>query len=505
MDQKAALDNADEPGALNPFATKKQLPTGEPPHDWPIGVSMDQKAALDNADRPGPENPVVTCEQWRLTAPTEEQKNALAAAQNPHGKNPFVTESRLTQWTGLPAHVIDGLLNADQPAKTNPFVTNRQLPDGDKPTTWPIGVTGKQKEALDESENPGTGNPFITKSRLQSQLPIGVTDPQKKALEASENPDTDNPFITQSKLTSQLPIGLTDRQKEALDAAENPGTSNPLITQTRLTSQLPLGVTPNQRMALDAANSPGPRNPVATMADLALIGVTMRVAAAGSLNLGVVGVISGKTMGGLTVVEANQAQGLSTLSFENYRFEAHDTYVVKALPINSQVGQDLRQCTVATFVEFNDQGFVLHMCQPLAEKVGLGPCMVEVSEMITAEIEPLSIDQAITYYYTLIQQKRFEEAWPMLSTRFKNSLQPPLRTYEDYVAQWERSGSAIITGREQVESSANKATFILDLDYPKAIPAQRKHRIRYEFERSEQEGHRRFNYWLFVGGRHLQA
>jgi hypothetical protein len=87
----------------------------------------------------------------------------------------------------------------------------------------------------------------------------------------------------------------------------------------------------------------------------------------------------------------------------------------------------------------------------------------------------------------------------MLSSQFKNSIQ--VTTFEKYVAEWTKSGAAIIVDLVAIQANADPATYEVGLDYPKAIPTQRSKRIRYQFKHSEQEGHPRFGHWLFVAGK----
>jgi hypothetical protein len=288
---------------------------------------------------------------------------------------------------------------------------------------------------------------------------------------------------------------LTPDQEAAIDEADNPNAENPFITR----AELPLGVTPAQKDALDGANQPSVDNPVATLADLGQAGVTTRVVAAGTLDLSEL--MPSQTLGELKVVDNRPDLGLATLSFAGYKLDQKDNYIVKALPVNAQAEQMLRGFTVVQFVSFDDEGFVLQTAQPLAETFALGHCMIEISEILTEMVEPPSpsIEQAIRYYYSLIQQKRYEQAWVMLSDRFKAAL--GVTTLEGYIGEWEKSGAAILLGLEAVQKDNNDATFILDLHYPSGPVT---HKIRYEFVRDEDQGHRRFGYWLFERGNFVE-
>jgi hypothetical protein len=153
---------------------------------------------------------------------------------------------------------------------------------------------------------------------------------------------------------------------------------------------------------------------------------------------------------------------------------------------------------VVEFVEFRQNGFVLHMCQAQDEKPLLGPCMVEVTEQTS---DPQPIVTAIYHYYSLIQRGLYDDAWPMLSTEFRASL--GFTTVKIYADDWKRSGPAIITGLSIEQLSSDSATVILDLRYDKAVPGHKNVRVRYWLRRSPQAGTPAFAYWLFSRGQKL--
>jgi hypothetical protein len=268
-----------------------------------------------------------------------------------------------------------------------------------------------------------------------------------------------------------------------------------LITQSALP---PAELTSAQHDALNAAHEPSAANPLATLADLSLLGIRTRLVAAGQIDLR--GGAS-KVVGGLHVVDHQEAGGLATLSFTSYRFNQSENYVVKALPISGQPATDLRTFSLLQLVAFQPSGFVLQMAQPLAGTTNLGPCMVEVSEIIASEVTLPTLEEAIRLYYSLIQQEQYEEAYPMLSDLFRVKLN--IRTLARYQQEWQRSGPATILTLSPVQATPNRATVVLDLEYSKAVPSQRQKRIRYEFARNEKTGIARFGYWLFLSGEFL--
>ena len=542
-------------------------------------------------------------------------------------------------------------MSEHQPSAANPFVTQSKLT-----FELPLGVTQPQRDALDAAEaasehQPSAANPFVTQSKLPTgEAPPawpsghGVSDIQKAALDAAEavsehQPSAANPFVTQSKLTFELPLGVTQPQRDALDAAEavaqpehKPSSANPFVTS----QQLPIGVTQAQRQALDSANQPGAGNPVATIADLGTMGITTRVVAGGTIDLSQVSPTL--SLGGLKLINNRPEYGLATLSFPTYKMERKNNYLIHALPITAGLLQDPKDLAVIQLVEFAKDGFTLQMARLDAKGFVLGPCMIEVSEIFDLTEPPLpTLEQAIKDYYSLIQQARYAEAWPMLSQRFKDASgmaglqwekaeydiagldlsnknywaelvvylrrgstaldaaavknyghriahlsgkgglpdqmawqggfgqdgnrptavvwhvasgdvlennpgyyrceihngEPPnwpapgqpiavtgdfqlprkgkeLRIAVDlnlvtqsldfagFKTRWETSGPAIVLGLEPVRADGISATYILDLYYRNAIPAQAHKRIRYDFIRDPGVGHARFGYWLFL-------
>ena len=60
-----------------------------------------------------------------------------------------------------------------------------------------------------------------------------------------------------------------------------------------------------------------------------------------------------------------------------------------------------------------------------------------------------------------------------------------------------------MVGLRQCEFTAQGATYVLDLNYPKAKVGG-TYRIRYKFVHDPVEGHMRFGYWLFESGNYVQ-
>lgn len=385
-DQKAAMDHAHTPNKENPFATLHDLPGG--PND-PVHVLTDdeiaairasqipsggnpfitqnalpppqltpaQKAALDAAKNPNGGNPFIT--QSALPEPqlTEQQKAAVDAADNPHGGNPFITQSALPKPELTPEQKA-AINTADNPNGNNPFITKSALP-----------LSEEQIAALGAADNPHAGNPFITQSALPKPQ---LTAEQEAAVDAADNPRGDNPFITKSALP------LNEEQIAAIHAADHPHGDNPFITQSALPKTQ---LTEDQKDALDAANQPTGNNPLATMADLAQKERVSRVVAAGTLDLS--GATASQTAGQLSVLSTDPSVGLATLSFASYEQNRKARYVVKSLPVSADARAGLQALTTVQFVEFTPQGFVLQMARPFADKkYALGPCMVEVSEIV---------------------------------------------------------------------------------------------------------------------------
>jgi hypothetical protein len=371
---------------------------------------------------------------------------------------------------------------------------------------------------LDAADEPSSANPFITRSALPAPQ---MTADQEAALDAAENPSVENPLITQSRLDAQLPdgaappawpIGVTGDQRAALDAADQPGALNPFVTTSRLPpgpwpGEWPLGVTPAQRAALDSAYQPGADNPFATMADVALAGITMRAVAGGLVDLSRLGDGPAATFGGLEVRQVDPNGGLATLGFAAYQPAAPGSYVVKALPVAGAIseppqggggGAPSSRCRAIEFVEFNQDGFVLHMCLARDDTPALGLCMVEVSEMAG---NPHPLVQAVYDYYALIQKRAHAAAWPMLSPEFRASRK--FTKVEEYTSDWTKSGPAIITGLMVEQVAGARATILLDLRYDKAIEGRKNVRLRYWLRNSRQEGDPGFSYLLFSEGKML--
>jgi hypothetical protein len=311
--------------------------------------------------------------------------------------------------------------------------------------------------------------------------------------EAQPAPTGGNPFVTDARLQGLPGTQLSVDQLAAITAAQPaPTGSNPFVTNRGL----PIGLTADQKDALDHAHTaPDANNPVATLADLAQAGLVIRVVAAGLVDLR--SKVSSPTLGGLQVVAFEPAKGLATLSFSAYKPDLKDRYLVNALPANAQAREQPQDLEVVNLVGFDDKGFALQMSRPLAGKFTPGPCMVQVSQILAEMPQPSSIEQAIKLYYSLIQQADYDKSWPMLSKTFRQSL--GLTDEDKYKLEWNKSGPAILLALEPGEVTSDKATYLLDLNYPRESQSI-VHRIRYEFVRDEQQGHPRFDCWFFLRG-----
>jgi hypothetical protein len=166
-EQKAALDQAHDPGVDNPFVTLHDLPgnAGGDGESCDCPLTPDEIAALKAAEAPDETNPFVTDSLRRRFAPSVAQKAALDQAKMPDHNNPFVTESRLMDVAPTDEQK-DALDAADGPDKYNAFVTVNQLKQ--------FVPTPDQREALDSAEAPDRANPFVTASHLKdaTQPPI---------------------------------------------------------------------------------------------------------------------------------------------------------------------------------------------------------------------------------------------------------------------------------------------------------------------------------------------
>ena len=540
-DQREALDGAQEPGADNPFVTERALPEIPDPQ-----LTGPQVEAIQQAEHPSADNPFVTEHALPECPPpqlNDDQLEAIQEAQEPRADNPFITQTALPEIPEpqLSDDQLEAIQEAQEPRADNPFITQTALPEIPEPQ-----LSDDQLKAIQEAQEPRAGNPFITQSALPEVPEPQLTDDQVKAIQKADDPRDGNPFITQSALPEVPEPQLTDDQVKAIQKADDPREGNPFITQSTLPEipglpftgeqvkaiqkandprednpfvtrvELPLGVSPNQKEALDRANQPNATNPVATLADLGQAGVVTRTVAAGTLDLSVMHSTPSNGLGGLEVVGILPERGVATLHFEGYQLARKGGYIIKTLPlrvdaktVSSPPADPLgfRQFIVVQFVEFNEQGFELQMIQPLHEVSGvpaLGPCMVEVSEILpgTPEPELVTLEQAVKRYYNLIQQEDYALAWPMLSERFREDRD---LTFERYVRGWERSGPAILVGLHRCQMDTHQAALILDLDFPSEGPVQQRstHLIRFEFVRDEAFGRPRFGHWLYGAGQEV--
>lgn len=258
-DQKAALtgfNHQHPPSLQNPFATREDLENrpGLPGKQ----LTDDEIEAIKAADKPDKCNPFVT--QSALPAPelTKDQQEAIAAADNPNRCNPFVTQSDLPD-PELSEKQKAALRERPEhpPGYDNPFITLAELPNPE--------LSDNQKAALLEErpQPPTKDNPFVTLAELSDPE---LSDNQKAALRETREhpPNTDNPFVTWAELPGSL---LTDEQQAALrEERETPPThDNPFVTLAELPGP---ELTVLQKAALDAAKEPGQTNPFVTLNDL---------------------------------------------------------------------------------------------------------------------------------------------------------------------------------------------------------------------------------------------
>jgi hypothetical protein len=149
--------------------------------------------------------------------PTNNEKDALHGFNEdypPSTENPYATREDLIDRPGPPGRQltddeIDAIKAAEDPNKRNPFITQSALP--------PPELTKDQKEAIEAAEDPNKCNPFIT----ESALPEGFLD------------GPDGPFVTQVEWAKTAP---TEEQKKAMDGANEPGEENPFATHDDLPS-----------------------------------------------------------------------------------------------------------------------------------------------------------------------------------------------------------------------------------------------------------------------------
>jgi hypothetical protein len=342
-------------------------------------------------------------------------------------------------------------------------------------------LTSDQKAALDAASTANGANRFATLVDIPAD-PFSTN--QKDAIVAATTASAANRFAT----ITDIPPGVTPDQKAALDAAHAPNAQNPFLTQDVLPK---LQITPEQKAALDAANMPSGSNPLMTMMDLHQR-TRLVPRAAGHLNIEAGVHTSAITVGELRSVRIDPAKAEITISFNGYDQIRRHNYIVHATPMHEQAAS-VNHLFAVELVRFETDGFTLHMRKLPGGQAQLAPrCMVDVSEMVT------TVEPAVEYYYWLIQQQRFEEAWKMFSEKIQQQLQ--VTTIEKYVQEWTRSGPANILRLAPVELHDRTATLDLDLFYAKSSVMRR---IRYRFERDLKLGDARFDYWLFVQGNFL--
>ena len=190
-DQKAALDNALEPGGSNPLATMADVP--EVP-DIPEPLTDDQRNAIKEANEPGLENPFATMtdvpEIPDIPEPlTDDQLNAIKGANEPGLENPFATMVDVPEVPDIPEPLTDDQLNAikgaNEPGLENPFATTADVPEV---PDIPEPLTDDQLNAIKGANEPGLENPFVTRSELQENIGLVVRAAGCLNLETGEAP-----------------------------------------------------------------------------------------------------------------------------------------------------------------------------------------------------------------------------------------------------------------------------------------------------------------------------
>jgi hypothetical protein len=107
----------------------------------------------------------------------------------------------------------------------------------------------------------------------------------------------------------------------------------------------------------------------------------------------------------------------------------------------------------------------------------------------------VSVEQAVSRYYSLLEQKQYATTWRMLSDEFNTSVH--VTTLDSYISGWEESGPATIVGPVEAVEDGNQASVTLTLYYRKKDVSVR---LRYGFILDHERGDPQFGYWLLVRG-----
>lgn len=214
-DEKAALSNSSSPNAGNPFITDSAADTkiagqiathtADPDahHDNSNDPTADQKAALDGAGTPSALNPYTTdSDVDTIVAADIASHAAIATAHHSNANDPSANEK-------------DAMSNANAPAAANPFLTGSDLTAHTAIATAHHSnandPTSDEKDAMTNSASPAAANPFQTQTAVSSSISThasnatahhsNVNDPttdQKAALDGANSPAAGNVFLTQN-------------------------------------------------------------------------------------------------------------------------------------------------------------------------------------------------------------------------------------------------------------------------------------------------------------------
>ena len=94
-----------------------------------LDLNVAENAAMDNANNPSASNPFATMADVESVELGEDIVAALAGAGDPSSSNPFATVSDLEE-IELGADIVDALAGAGDPSASNPFTTISDLPEG---------------------------------------------------------------------------------------------------------------------------------------------------------------------------------------------------------------------------------------------------------------------------------------------------------------------------------------------------------------------------------------
>ena len=100
---------------------------------------------------------------------------------------------------------------------------------------------------------------------------------------------------------------------------------------------------------------------------------------------------------------------------------------------------------------------------------------------------------AVRTYTNLIGSGQYSLAWAMLSAEFRAS--KGNMSYETYVAEWAKSGPAVIVEPLISNEWGDSAEITVTWSYPaKSVT----HRLVFNLHRNYSAGHPHFGYWMFM-------